>query len=206
MKSPLLQWPVHFVWKGFLPQEITSLIPDCFSKTKAQGIPQFQRGGLPLEVVRNVTKKRDSKIRFCFKSNKFGTFGICVLWIFFTSPDPKYQRLYPPRGSVPEAFSISSQTQSNLLAQFGTFLHRHRFLSHVTHVGPASLAPCGKPVWALVLLALCMQWILVKINFGLHDPRQFEWRETSLASTSGVMGFPAWAWWIRGISDWVLIH
>ena len=89
---------------------------------------------------------------FWFKSNKFGTFGICVLWIFFTSPDPKYQRLYPPRGSVPEAFSISSQTQSNLLAQFGTFLHR--FLSHVTHAGPARLAPCGKPVWALVLLAM----------------------------------------------------
>lgn len=78
MQSPLLQWSVHFVWQGF-PQEITSLIPDCFSKTKAQGIPQFQRGGLHLEVVRNVTKKRGSKIRFCFKSNKFGTFRICVL-------------------------------------------------------------------------------------------------------------------------------
>ena len=103
--KPLLQWSVHFVWQGF-PQEITSLIPDCFSKTKAQGIPQFQRGGLHLEVVRNVTKKRGSKIRFCFKSNKFGTFRICVLWIVFTSLIPNIRDCIHHAAPCPKLFDI----------------------------------------------------------------------------------------------------
>ena len=134
MQSPLLQRSVHFVWRGFLPQEITSLIPDCFSRTKAQGIPQFQRGGLHLEVARNVTKNGTQRSVFASSLMNLGLLAFA-------------------------SFQFSSQA---LIPNIRDCIHHaasflHRFLSHVTHVGPARLAPCGKPVWALVLLALCMQ-------------------------------------------------
>ena len=104
MQSPLLQWSVHFVWRGFLPQEITSLIARLLFQNQGSRHPPVSARRTAPWSCEKCHQKRDSKIRFCFKSNKFGTFRICVLWIVFTSLIPNIRDCIHHAAPCPKLF------------------------------------------------------------------------------------------------------